>query len=247
MIEGKCSYEGIIPARAGFTGRPCGPGRAGPDHPRSRGVYGVACARVRASGGSSPLARGLLRQGLGEEVALGIIPARAGFTMRSAACGPRTRDHPRSRGVYDLRLRIADIAPGSSPLARGLPPRSPRSGASVTDHPRSRGVYAALSDEERMALGSSPLARGLLDGPLPGPEGGRIIPARAGFTGWDRAVRMTPAGSSPLARGLRSDALLLVARLGIIPARAGFTRHRRIHGVDREDHPRSRGVYWTST
>ena len=50
----------IIPARAGFTRRPPGRHRAGPDHPRSRGVY----ARRHAAGderpGSSPLARGLL-------------------------------------------------------------------------------------------------------------------------------------------------------------------------------------------
>ena len=110
----------IIPARAGFTGCATICARRRRDHPRSRGVYGVACARVRASGGSSPLARGLLRQGLGEEVALGIIPARAGFTMRSAACGPRTRDHPRSRGVYLTARFQALKAAGSSPLARGL-------------------------------------------------------------------------------------------------------------------------------
>ena len=51
----------IIPARAGFTwpvtyrvGRP-------PDHPRSRGVYGNIRGYAVSRGGSSPLARGLLR------------------------------------------------------------------------------------------------------------------------------------------------------------------------------------------
>ena len=50
--------------------------------------------------GSSPLARGLLAvydAVVGND---GIIPARAGFTLRgppAVVCGP---DHPRSRGVY---------------------------------------------------------------------------------------------------------------------------------------------------
>ena len=54
-------YVGIIPARAGFTA----PARArtGPasDHPRSRGVYGSPPTPTAATGGSSPLARGLHR------------------------------------------------------------------------------------------------------------------------------------------------------------------------------------------
>ena len=49
----------IIPARAGFTRRLARgrPGRA--DHPRSRGVYGMAALRPSSPTGSSPLARGL--------------------------------------------------------------------------------------------------------------------------------------------------------------------------------------------
>ena len=72
--------DGIIPARAGFTGH----GRAADlrpwDHPRSRGVYAV-CSR---EGG----------------YLLGIIPARAGFTGRDGTGPVTAADHPRSRGVY---------------------------------------------------------------------------------------------------------------------------------------------------
>ena len=74
---GEC---GIIPARAGFTG----PGRLTPrlasDHPRSRGVYISHLAILGDSGGSSPLARGLLPVISRIIEGLGIIPARAGFT-----------------------------------------------------------------------------------------------------------------------------------------------------------------------
>ena len=49
----------IIPARAGFTGEGHVPIRRLPDHPRSRGVYKITFSHLPASGGSSPLARGL--------------------------------------------------------------------------------------------------------------------------------------------------------------------------------------------
>ena len=90
------------------------------------------------------------------------------------------------------------------------------------DHPRSRGVYIAQARAQIGIGGSSPLARGLLSRVVISMSGGRIIPARAGFTyflhhweviSWDhprsRGVYSTVAtrqskimGSSPLARGL---------------------------------------------
>ena len=51
---------------------------------------------------------------------LGIIPARAGFTLHDAPRAYRTRDHPRSRGVYGRSSIFRTAATGSSPLARGL-------------------------------------------------------------------------------------------------------------------------------
>ena len=50
-------------------------------------------------------------------------------------------------------------------------------------------------------------------------------------------------GSSPLARGLLQHSPGLGATLRIIPARAGFTGGPRPRTGQREDHPRSRGVY----
>ena len=71
--------------------------------------------------GSSPLARGLLRYGHDEYQKGRIIPARAGFTTTSLTSSPDTRDHPRSRGVYNMIVPISVSWLGSSPLARGLP------------------------------------------------------------------------------------------------------------------------------
>ena len=111
----------IIPARAGFTGGrrttatiQCGSSplaRGLPavratghfervDHPRSRGVYPWGPARGRRTGGSSPLARGLLVRSCAAVRFSGIIPARAGFTRSRGRWKAARADHPRSRGVY---------------------------------------------------------------------------------------------------------------------------------------------------
>ena len=256
---------GIIPARAGFTRRRGRLRRRGWDHPRSRGVYDVSNMIVDPDNGSSPLARGL-QPPRGEEVSGdGIIPARAGFTMKLLVMGVPFRDHPRSRGVYPAWSGFAPSAWGSSPLARGLPWARRGGGAGHMDHPRSRGVYAGIRSAHWRAAGSSPLARGLHARlRVPGRRR-RIIPARAGFTDGrgadhlgagdhprsrgvyirDAPDRASDGGSSPLARGLPSLSLPQVVSLGIIPARAGFTASCGTSTSTRWDHPRSRGVYAT--
>ena len=176
---------------------------------------------------------------------------------------------------------------GSSPLARGLlgggrllgdhrgiiPARTGfthdnRLGdPEKQDHPRSRGVYPPSPPSSATQPGSSPLARGLLAEIARVAAWGRIIPARAGFTGTRHAGRR-PAqdhprsrgvyrprdrgspwalGSSPLARGLRGLAAAGQAGGGIIPARAGFTAATGARTSPHSDHPRSRGVYAIET
>ncbi len=200
--------------------------------------------------GSSPLARGLLLHRLALGRWRGIIPARAGFTLKREEKDALGGDHPRSRGVYSRSDPPSDLPQGSSPLARGLrevfgdlPPVN-------VDHPRSRGVYWAHSGMKTLRTGSSPLARGLPSAATPRSSSTRIIPARAGFTSllfsfvlclWDHprsrgvysAWRMRvglPVGSSPLARGLRVQLIVNHDSHRIIPARAGFTCGRVLGG-----------------
>ena len=152
--------------------------------------------------GSSPLARGLRLPAPRPPLAARIIPARAGFTPRCGNTMRRTRDHPRSRGVYASLIRVFRGVFGSSPLARGLrqhlglltvgpriiparagfTPRGPPPAPRDQDHPRSRGVYPRLKNPPVCRQGSSPLARGLPAGAKIAAGGRRIIPARAGFT-----------------------------------------------------------------
>ena len=173
---------GIIPARAGFTrvGVLCH--RRVADHPRSRGVYPTVAELNKGLHGSSPLARGLPEGFHGAAHGHGIIPARAGFTDPGPPVGRVGQDHPRSRGVYQLRCRRPPLRHGIIPARAGFTrPCHPHSGC-PPDHPRSRGVYKLLPTRSPTTAGSSPLARGLPDLDTAGRVKVGIIPARAGFT-----------------------------------------------------------------
>ena len=240
---GRARAHRIIPARAGFTPSTSGVTAPGPDHPRSRGVYSTSNWSVPSTGGSSPLARGLLLRPGGRARAHRIIPARAGFTASMRPCSRLRRDHPRSRGVYGMSGMRAASSSGSSPLARGLPGGGVRTRGVRPDHPRSRGVYLDGGDIYATGVGSSPLARGLRAVAVDLDAGRRIIPARAGFTRnalfilnpqgdhprsrgvyyhWAMPT-VIGSGSSPLARGLRCFYGQRRLWFRIIPARAGFT------------------------
>ena len=205
-LPGRCGFcglrIGIIPARAGFTGKVWVLRLTYRDHPRSRGVYPFRPAAVQFKVGSSPLARGLHVASVRLSLDLRIIPARAGFTRTRTGITRGRRDHPRSRGVYcEGRPGLGHVS-GSSPLARGLlrtdgpllgadgiiPARAgftmmrAITSSSWRDHPRSRGVYDQVDLPEKGHPGSSPLARGLRGLNDRSPRVPRIIPARAGFT-----------------------------------------------------------------
>ena len=216
------------------------------DHPRSRGVYSRRFLTVYCIAGSSPLARGLRSNIVNCGPGHGIIPARAGFTVKYCELWPRSRDHPRSRGVYSVRTRSGRPVAGSSPLARGLqvPDASPGGGSGIiparagftrrscssrsrtSDHPRSRGVYCGRPTKPMLDRGSSPLARGLH--PNRGDGGGclGIIPARAGFTPRPWGPRPGP-WDHPRSRGVYFDRLLRIRRRrGSSPLARGLLRGR---------------------
>ena len=152
---------GIIPARAGFTQRLVQRAVWRGDHPRACGVYAPVAPRRWYAAGSSPHARGLLPLAVLLDGAVGIIPARAGFTPPGPCTSCVTGDHPRTRGVYYWEQYGKPVAEGSSPHARGLlghvggvvavggiiparagfTPQGQLPHACTTDHPRTRGVY----------------------------------------------------------------------------------------------------------
>ena len=253
----------IIPARAGFTSASKPALAQLTDHPRSRGVYPVRAVTWSSHAGSSPLARGLLIHRRHSATVLGIIPARAGFTVAEAySFTDPLGSSPLARGLLDHDLDSCS-GMGIIPARAGFTGRSGRGRTGRGDHPRSRGVYWPGVAYGAGVAGSSPLARGLLGEESHGSRGSGIIPARAGFTSQSTWRDVSPSGSSPLARGLQVVADLPQKVGGIIPARAGFTVYgnlvyskRRIiparagftapssNGLESmQDHPRSRGVY----
>ena len=136
------------------------------------------------------------------EPSAGLIPARAGTTLRENIINVFGRAHPRSRGDHTGPFRSFRWSWGSSPLARGppgwfvwendsaglIPARAgtTRELASARNaqraHPRSRGDHEYAPVDSSLGLGSSPLARGpLAVAPLAEVVFG-LIPARAGTT-----------------------------------------------------------------
>ena len=222
-LIGPIPDHGIIPARAGFTGRRQSHTPPPRDHPRSRGVYILSAIFLNGLDGSSPLARGLRPRHHPQLDPRRIIPARAGFTDHCAQQAEEDRDHPRSRGVYVASAWKCAVITGSSPLARGLRFRDIIADGRNGIIPARAGFtdphdYAIAED-----LGSSPLARGLhvmRERPLPY---GGDHPRSRGVYEWWGLLRAGIFGSSPLARGLRGLAGRLRKCFRIIPARAGFT------------------------
>ena len=167
--------------------------------------------------------RGLQQAPGGRVLPQGIIPARAGFTVRDSDLSIHFADHPRACGVYGPTRYCSRPAAGSSPRVRGLqvldllsalvrwiiparagftPPPTPATGR-WGDHPRACGVYLLNTGSGRLDLGSSPRVRGLQ---------------------------------------IRQHGEVVTA--GIIPARAGFTEGLWVGKVCLRDHPRACGVYW---
>ena len=76
------------------------------DHPRSRGVYEFPSILTAWNAGSSPLARGLQHGLRLARVLLGIIPARAGFTLADP-WNPNDEPHYQTSFAFTADLALA--------------------------------------------------------------------------------------------------------------------------------------------
>ena len=88
--------------------------------------------------GSSPLSRGIPGKSLLMVLDAGIIPALAGNTKSFTNVTNAIKDHPRSRGEYELAPLNHFMFHGSSPLSRGILPRG-------VARPLGRGIIPALA------------------------------------------------------------------------------------------------------
>ena len=220
--------------------------------------------QILAEMGSSPLARGTLRNevdGLGNP---GLIPARAGNTTLPCSRIPIRRAHPRSRGEHFLVAICLYLWAGLIPARAGNTWLEWCRCYCRRAHPRSRGEHCLSWWLVKMSWGSSPLARGTPRLRQLNLLSVGLIPARAGNTvgtfpnlfllrahprsrGEHHGGFSEPhyqRGSSPLARGTRRVLLPEVWRLGLIPARAGNTVSSLCLRANTGAHPRSRGEHF---
>ena len=91
---------GLIPARAGNTDAVLPLTSYLRAHPRSRGEHLTMPSTAGVASGSSPLARGTPSHRLRRGFPCGLIPARAGNTLRGLGYAAVRRAHPRSRGEH---------------------------------------------------------------------------------------------------------------------------------------------------
>ena len=257
----------LIPARAGKTVSLMDWLAAQSAHPRAGGENKGYQLSLNGRKGSSPRGRGKLVSLAYDGVRAGLIPARAGKTSSGRRSSSSARAHPRAGGENAVTINGELVSLGSSPRGRGKPTPAPclpcarglipaRAGktriSSVlavrpTAHPRAGGENMSAGEMLSARRGSSPRGRGKPEGRLDGPEGTRLIPARAGKTAasrpadaWEsahpraggenitvpgRATR--PVGSSPRGRGKRRTHRRRNVRCRLIPARAGKTQNSR--------------------
>ena len=212
--------SGLIPAHAGKTDAGCNRHRDAGAHPRSRGENDGTCRSGSLRMGSSPLTRGKHRSTSAITSSMGLIPAHAGKTHRSASLVPGIRAHPRSRGENAAAWTDEVAATGSSPLTRGKRRGDCDSSAGARLIPAHAGKTVGKCGD-LVPLAAHPRSRGENDGRLVG-------------------VRRD-AGSSPLTRGKLLGIAWSVFQVRLIPAHAGKTRPYLACCAGGAAHPRSRG------
>ena len=112
---------GLIPARAGKTPARRASSRRRRAHPRACGENIIVMAGLLSGLGSSPRVRGKRPPLVLFGAAVGLIPARAGKTVRGGGACTLAPAHPRACGENLVRRVPGDEEVGSSPRVRGKP------------------------------------------------------------------------------------------------------------------------------
>ena len=198
----RASWARLIPARAGKTRMrtlSISPSRA---HPRAGGENRPSRLRPWSANGSSPRGRGKQRREGGGRPPAGLIPARAGKTLRINCMSSSLWAHPRAGGENSSVRGPEGAAAGSSPRGRGklglgpahagrirlIPARAGKTRADhgrcyrARAHPRAGGENTRADTRSPCAAGSSPRGRGKHRCFFGGGLTIGLIPARAGKT-----------------------------------------------------------------
>ena len=187
-----------------------------------RGEHVAANRREAKLTGSSPHARGALKEFGFKVPIVGIIPACAGSTCGRECRSGSSWDHPRMRGEHRIDSHYFSCFKGSSPHARGALPYE-------RGHEVHGGIIPACAGSTRTTTGIRATS-----GDHPRMRGEHVA-----------HIVILPflKGSSPHARGARRVAQPLRDPAGIIPACAGSTKVDGEKVRHSRDHPRMRGEH----
>ena len=193
---------GLIPARAGKTHHDQDQTVRLPAHPRAGGENVVEPVWTNVSTGSSPRGRGKHVLLECRHLAVRLIPARAGKTLRASRMWRHRRAHPRAGGE-NLPFRVSSLQLfGSSPRGPGklcaalwqaldvglIPARAGKTKTPppvvvvIGAHPRAGGENRVFRVTVIVLSGSSPRGRGKQRVLVREWSNDRLIPARAGKT-----------------------------------------------------------------
>ena len=176
------------------------------------------------AGGSSPHARGTLRQPCNVAPGGRFIPACAGNARPSCGSRPRRTVHPRMRGEREMHKVSRDRSDGSSPHARGTPAGRIAGRAQRRFIPACAG-NALFADQITSLMSVHPRMRG----------------ERVGSS----TVVPRVSGSSPHARGTPGNDATVTCTGRFIPACAGNAFRWFLYRCTNSVHPRMRGERWT--
>ena len=209
-----------IPACAGKTATGAMARRPNSEHPRVRGENGVDHDGVTGCGGTSPRARGKLRDEKRKDVTTRNIPACAGKTTPLLSGVYLFTEHPRVRGENGFATRALIKHRGTSPRARGKLQLAGDLTGTAGNIPACAGK-TLKQDSVRISLAEHPRVRG---------ENNRSV----------RRI-VNKCGTSPRARGKHLQIIRVITGNRNIPAHAGKTFSAgHVYGAV-EEHPRVRG------
>jgi len=180
----------FIPAGAGNTASWPTWCRPRTVHPRGCGEHGMGVATSPNIAGSSPRVRGTHHNPSPEYLRARFIPAGAGNTRDMAVPLGWRAVHPRGCGEHVEFTPTAGTLTGSSPRVRGTRTSRRYTAPLAAVHPRGCGEHPFKVAHLHNDSGSSPRVRGTRPGSPRCPAGCRFIPAGAGNTSYDDALRI---------------------------------------------------------
>ena len=223
MSQPREGGRGLIPARAGSTGRIHRENAGAGAHPRPCGEHDFHERSGHGDQGSSPPVRGAHGYGKSSLSGLGLIPARAGSTRLVRVGCPGSRAHPRPCGEHSKSYQVLPGTVGSSPPVRG--------------------AHTGALQESQMA-GLIPARAGSTESSRATRSWHRAHPRPCGEHLCSLLVLRLLLGSSPPVRGARYRGARPYYTPGLIPARAGSTGTRLFCACGKWAHPRPCGEHY---